>query len=155
VDHLDTAYKLGSAKAMEQFTDWMNQDGDEKAASAMERLAEKLGGRKKKKTKPAPKSRKGQRAVRAPGGKGTRFGRLKSKLKRTKKAAAPAWMTLNKQVLGTPMPKKQLDLKMQAPKGRVAPAAPAPAPAAAPALHRGVTGGASRAGRQALDAAGI
>jgi len=103
MSHLDTAYKLGSAKAMEQFTSWMDEDSDEKAASAMERLAEKLGGRKQEKATP-PKRNKGQFAVRTRAHKGTGFKALKAKLRKkksmAKKGEAPAWQRLNDQILG-------------------------------------------------------
>ena len=141
MNNLDTAYKLGSAKAVEQLTSWMDQDGDEKAASAMERLAEKLGGRKKKKPKPAPKSRKGQRATRAPTAKGTRYKRLKSKLKRTKKAEAPAWaQQINKGYTRTPRPGATPAKAAPTPAPTPAPA-PAPTPAPAPAAAS-ISGGA-------------
>lgn len=99
MSHLDTAYKLGSAQAVEDFFgEWLGQGLDNPTAPAkktaadiaVERALEKLGEPRGRKVKPG--SRKGgpsKPAARAPAGKGTRFKKLKSKLSRKKGVRDP------------------------------------------------------------------
>jgi hypothetical protein len=97
MSHLDTAYKLGSARAVEDFTDWMTS-GDANPTEAPPRLGykiakevmEKLSEPKGKKVKPGSrKGGKSEPAARSPAGKGTRFKRLKSKLSKKKGVKDP------------------------------------------------------------------
>lgn len=91
---INAFYKLGAEHALRTFTAWMQADNGNPTAPiamrAMKIALEKLGEPKGQKVRPG--SRKGgasQPAARAPVGKGTRFSRLKAKLKRQKGVKNP------------------------------------------------------------------
>ncbi|MGD9209304.1 MAG: hypothetical protein PVI90_00940 [Desulfobacteraceae bacterium] len=100
MSHLDTAYKVGAAHAIDDFTSWVQSDQGNPtgpivnrktaAEAAVERVLEKLGEPKGQKVQPG--SRKGganQPTTRAPAGKGSRFSALKARLGREKGVKDP------------------------------------------------------------------
>ena len=91
MSHLDTAFKLGSVRAAQDFESWLDGGLDNPTGAppkslgklAAEHVLQKIG--KSKKDKPKPYQKKPtQRVTRAPMGKGTRFKTLRAKLKRKK-----------------------------------------------------------------------
>ena len=99
MSHLDTAYKLGAAQAIDAFTHWVTAGDDNPteapqhkfaAKLAVQKALEKIGEPKGQKVKPGSrKGGKNEPAARAPAGKGTRFGALKNKLRKEKGVKNP------------------------------------------------------------------
>lgn len=95
MSHLDTAYKYGAAQAVNDFTAWIQQDDGNPTApvitrktaaeTAVERALEKLGRTKRGKQPAATRTRQLVGSIsNSSVTKGTRFGRLKAKLKKRK-----------------------------------------------------------------------